>query len=102
MANILLEKYSKKLQLSESVYGKTHPGDKLDMTRKITIAKVLDNTSRFLNESFDSTMGTQRASMGEYKKFCLALTTVGIPTLISFDLVTVSPMSSIYGNIAYR
>lgn len=36
-----------------------------------------------------------------YKKFCLALTNVGVPQLIAFDLVAVSPMSSMYGNVAY-
>ena len=46
-------------------------------------------------------MGTQRAAMGDYKKFCLALTNVGVPQLIAFDLVAVSPMSSMYGNVAY-
>ena len=47
-------------------------------------------------------MGTQRAAMGDYKKFCLALTNVGVPQLIAFDLVAVSPMSSMYGNVAYE
>ena len=37
-----------------------------------------------------------------YKKFCLALTNVGVPQLIAFDLVAVSPMSSMYGNVAYE
>lgn len=101
MANKLLEKYSRKIKLAEAVYSATHNGDKMDNIRKITVAKCLDNVSNFLNESFDSSMGTQRAAMGDYKKFCLALTNVGIPQLIAFDLVTVSPMSSMYGNIAY-
>lgn len=58
-------------------------------------------TAKFLNEAFDASMGTQRAAMGDYKKFCLALTNVGLPNLIAFDLVATSPMSSMYGNIAY-
>ena len=37
-----------------------------------------------------------------YKKFCIALTNVGLPNLIAFDLVHVSPMSSMYGNVAYK
>ena len=101
MANKLLEKYSKKIQLAESVYSATHNGEKMDQIRKITVAKCLDNVSTFLNEAFDSSMGTQRAAMGDYKKFCLALTNVGVPQLIAFDLVAVSPMSSMYGNVAY-
>ena len=73
----------------------------MDSIRKITVAKCLDNVSTFLNEAFESSMGTQRAAMGDYKKFCLALTNVGVPQLIAFDLVAVSPMSSMYGNVAY-
>ena len=101
MANMLLEKYSKKIKLAESVYSATHNGERMDQIRKITVAKCLDNVSKFLNESFESSMGTQRAAMGDYKKFCLALTNVGVPQLIAFDLVAVSPMSSMYGNVAY-
>ena len=101
MANRLLEKYSKKIKLAESVYSATHNGERMDQIRKITVAKCLDNTNKFLNEAFESSMGTQRAAMGDYKKFCLALTNVGVPQLIAFDLVAVSPMSSMYGNVAY-
>ena len=101
MANVLLEKYAKRIQLAESVYQKRHNGESMDSLRKITVAKCLDNVNRFLNEAFDSSMGTQRSAMGEYKKFCIALTTVGLPNLIAFDLVAVSPMSSITGNVAY-
>ena len=101
MANRLLEKYSKKIQLAESVYSATHNGERMDQIRKITVAKCLDNVNTFLNEAFDSSIGTQRAAMGDYKKFCLALTNVGVPQLIAFDLVAVSPMSSMYGNVAY-
>ena len=101
MANMLLEKYSKRIQLAESVYAKRHNGESMDSIRKITVAKCLDNVNKFLNEAFDSSMGTQRSAMGDYKKFCIALTTVGLPNLIAFDLVAVSPMSSMYGNVAY-
>ena len=36
--------------------------------QKMTVAKCLDNVSKFLNESMDSTAATQRGAMGEYKK----------------------------------
>ncbi len=97
----LLEKYSKKLQLAEAVYQKKH-GEPMDAMRKVTVARCLENVNNFLNEAFDSSMGTQRSAMGDYKRFCLALTNVGLPNLIAFDLVHVSPMSSMYGNVAYR
>ena len=78
MAN-LLEAYSKRLAVSESVYAKQHSGAKMDNHKKLTVAKVLENTNKFLNEAFTSSMGTQRSDMGEFKKFCLNLTTVALP-----------------------
>lgn len=78
MAN-LLEAYSKRLAVSESVYSKQHSGAKMSNHKKLTVAKVLENTNKFLNEAFSSTMGTQRSDMGEFKKFCLNLTTVALP-----------------------
>ena len=60
----LMESYAKRLNVSESVYKKNHNGEKLDANRKLMIAKCLDNTSKFLNESFESSMGTQRSDMG--------------------------------------
>lgn len=90
MAN-LLEAYSKRLAISESVYGRQHNGEKMDNNRKLTVAKVLSNTNNFLNEAFDNSTGTQRSDMGLYKKFCLNLTTVALPNLIANDLVIVHP-----------
>ena len=103
MANMLLEKYAKKVQLAESVYAKAHNGEKMDNMKKMVVAKCLDNVNKFLNESLEglNTAATQRTAMGEYKKFCMALTNVGIPNLIAFDLVAVSPMSAISGHVAY-
>lgn len=46
-------------------------------------------------------MGTQRADMGLYKKFCLNLTTVAVPNLIAHELVMVQPMTSMSGYVAY-
>ncbi len=54
-----------------------------------------------MNESFDNSIGTQRADMGMYKKFCLNLTTVALPNLIAHDLVIVHPMSSMSGYVPY-
>lgn len=74
----LLETYAKRLKVSEAVYAKEHEGS-LDANMKVTIARVLANTSAYLNEAFSSSVGTQRADMGTYKKFCLDLTTVALP-----------------------
>lgn len=87
----LFETYKNRLAISESVYGKTHSGATMDSARKMMIAKVLENTNNFLNEAFDSSIGTQRSDMGLFKKFCLNLTTVALPNLIANDLVIVHP-----------
>ena len=97
----LLEKYSKRLSYSNKVYAKNHEGETLSEARQITIAKVLENTANFLNESFSNSVGTQRADMGLFKKFTLDLTTVALPNLIASELVIVKPMSSMSGYIQY-
>ena len=97
----LLETYQKRLSYSDGVYSKTHSGDTLTESQKITIAKVLDNTAKFLNESFSNSVGTQRADMGLFKKFTLDLTTVALPNLIANDLVIVKPMAAMSGYIQY-
>lgn len=101
MSKALLETYAKRLKISESVYKREHGESTLTENQKITIAKVLANTSAFLNEAYSNSVGTQRADMGNFKKFCLDLTTVSLPNLIANELVIVKPMSSITGYIQY-
>lgn len=95
----LLEAYAKRLSISESVYAKEHGNEALSENKKVVIARVLANTSSFLNEAFSKSVGTQRADMGTFKKFALDLTTVALPNLIANDLVIVKPMSSMTGYI---
>ena len=97
----LLEQYKNRITVAESVYSKSHGGSKLDSNKKLTLATVLNNTAKFLNEAFDSSSGTQRSDMGLYKKFTLNLTTVALPNLIANDLVIVHPMTSMSGYITY-
>ena len=92
----LLETYQKRLAVSESVYNKEN-GRKLDRNQKVTIATVLNNTSKYLNEAFSNSVGTQRADLGTFKKFCLDLTTVALPNLIANELVIVKPMTAMTG-----
>ena len=101
MANKLLEAYSKRLAVSESVYAESHEGAKLPESRKMLIATLLNNTSRYMNEAFANSVGTQRADLGMFKKFCLNLTNIAVPSLIANDLVIVHPMTSIHGYVAY-
>lgn len=96
----LLETYAKRLKVSESVYNKEH-NDTLSENKKMTIARVLANTSAYLQESFGQSVGTQRSDMGTYKKFCLDLTTVALPNLIANELVIVKPMTAMTGYIQY-
>jgi hypothetical protein len=48
-----------------------------------------------------NTMATERADLGAYKKFCLNLTNIAVPSLIANDLVIVHPMTSYSGAVAY-
>ena len=75
----LLEAYKNRLNVSESVYKKAHDGQAMDNGRKLVVAKVLENTNKFLKEALDSSMGTQRSDMGLFMKFSMNLTTVGLP-----------------------
>ena len=96
----LIEQYAPRIEISEQVYAKA-TGATLDNNRKSVIAMVLDNETKFLNEAFSNSVGTQRADLGAWKKFCLNLTTVALPTLIAHDLVIVNPMASFSGYITY-
>ena len=98
-----MEAYSKRLAIAESVFtNKT--GRQMDNQRKMCVAKLLDNTAKFLNESMfqaDGAAGTGATDLGLYKKFSLNLTNVAIPTLISHDLVAVQPMAAMSGYFNY-
>ncbi len=90
----IVEAFQKKLSISEKVYEKEHGGRSLTESKKIAIARVLANTSEYITEAFENSVGTQFANMKTFKKFCLDLTTVALPSLIANDLVIVYPMKS--------
>lgn len=64
MATNLMEAYSKRIRIAESVFSKTHNGETMDSNRKLILAKCLNNVNSFLNEAFDSSTATQRSDMG--------------------------------------
>lgn len=97
----LVESYKNRLAISESVYQKAHNGAKMSANKKLMIASVLHNTSRFLNEAFDRSAATQRADIGDFKKFCLNISTVSLPNLILPELMITQPMSSLSGYVTY-
>ncbi len=74
----LLEAYGKRLSLADRVHAKTHNGEHLTESKKILIAKCLENTQRFMNEAFDMSSGTQRSDMGLFTKFSLNLVNVAL------------------------
>lgn len=69
--NKLLEKYAPRLNVSENVYKNAHEGSSMTNNIKLTTAMVLHNTNKLLTEAFTNSVGTQRADMGLWKKFCL-------------------------------
>ena len=101
MKKTLLEAYGRKLAVAESVYKKTHEGRAMSYNNKVTTAVLLNNVNRTLTEAFENSVGTQRADMGDYKRFCLSITNVVFPSLIAEDLVIVKPMTSYSGVITY-
>ena len=97
----IVEAYQKKLSISEKVYAKEHGGRALSESKKVAIARVLANTSEYITEAFENSVGTQLSNMKQFKKFCLDLTTVALPSLIANDLVIVYPLKSRTGFIQY-
>lgn len=97
----LLEAYRKRLSVSESVHQRSHNGAKMSPQKKLMIATVLNNTSRFINEAFDQSAATQRSALGDYKKFCLNITTIALPNLILPELMLTQPMTSFTGFVTY-
>lgn len=97
----IMEAFQKKLTVSEKVYEKEHGGRALSENKKVAIARVLANTSEYITEAFENSVGTQLSNMKTFKKFCVDLTTVALPSLISNDLVIVYPLKSRTGYIQY-
>ena len=64
MAQNLIEAYSKRIKLAESVYSQAHGGEKMDNNRKLALARCLNNINSFVNEAFENSTGTQRSDMG--------------------------------------
>ena len=60
----LLEAYGKRLSLADKLHAKSNNGERLSESKKILIAKCLENTQRFMTEAFDMSQGTQRSDMG--------------------------------------
>ena len=101
----LMEKYAKRLNVCESIYREKHEGEAMPHYKKVMIARVVENTRKFITESFAATAATQGGAaglnMGDWKRFCINLTSVALPNLVGTDLVITQPMSSMTGYITY-
>lgn len=100
MRQNLLETYSRQLKVAEAYVAKTFDGKQVSNNTKLTTAVLLDNTNRWITESINMA-GVQRTDLGDWKKFCLNLTNIAVPSLIANDLVIVHPMTSYSGSVAY-
>jgi hypothetical protein len=102
MRQNLLETYSRQLKVAEAYVAKNFEGKTMSSQTALTTAVLLDNTNRWITESLNSEIGaTTRDSMGAWKRFCLNLTNIAVPSLIANDLVIVHPMTSYSGSVAY-
>jgi hypothetical protein len=102
MRQNLLETYSRQLKVAEAYVAKNFEGKQMSSNTALTTAVLLDNTNRWITESLNSEIGaTNRGDMGAWKKFCLNLTNIAVPSLIANDLVIVHPMTSYSGSVAY-
>jgi hypothetical protein len=103
MRQNLLETYSRQLKVAEAYVAKNFEGKTMSSNTALTTAVLLDNTNRWMTESLNSTIGVEGrdTSMGAWKKFCLNLTNIAVPSLIANDLVIVHPMTSYSGSVAY-
>lgn len=62
----LLEAYKNRIAYAEK-YAETS-GNPMTQQKKVLLAKLLQNTDKFLTEAFSGTAATQLADMGQYKK----------------------------------
>ena len=100
MRQNLLETYGRQIKIAEAYVAKNFDGKQVSANTKLTTAVLLDNTNRWITESMN-TVATERSDLGDWKKFCLNLTNIAVPSLIANDLVIVHPMTSYSGSVAY-
>lgn len=98
----LLETFKGQLRVAEAYVAKNFNGKAVSNQTKLATAVLLDNTNRWITESLnESTIATNRGDLGAWKRFCLNLTNIAVPSLIANDLVIVHPMTSYAGSVAY-
>lgn len=102
MRQNLLETYSRQISAAQAYVAKNFDGKEISNRTKLTTAVLLDNLNNCWNDgTLTESVATNRADLGSWKKFCLNLTNVAVPSLIANDLVIVQPMTSYSGAVAY-
>ena len=103
MRQNLLETYGRQLKVAEAYIAKNFEGRSVSSNTQLTTAVLLDNTNRWMTEAMNTsyTQASARTDLGDWKKFCLNLTNIAVPSLIANDLVIVHPMTSYSGSVAY-
>lgn len=101
MRQNLLETYKGQLRVAEAYVAKNFNGKAVSNNTKLTTAVLLDNTNRWITEALNESVATTRGDLGAWKRFCLNLTNIAVPSLIANDLVIVHPMTSYAGSVAY-
>lgn len=86
MRTNLLEAYGKQLNVAEAYVAKNFDGKRISSNTKLTTAVLLDNTNRWMTESMNESIATSRSDLGAWKRFCLNLTNIAVPSLIANDL----------------
>lgn len=84
MRTNLLETYARQLKVAEAYVAKNYDKS-ISANTQLATAVLLDNTNRFMTESMN-TVATERSDLGDWKKFCLNLTNLAVPSLIANDL----------------
>lgn len=85
MRTNLLETYGRQLKVAEAYVAKNFDGKEISANTQLATAVLLDNTNRFMTEGLDI-VGSPRTDLGDWKKFCLNLTNIAVPSLIANDL----------------
>ena len=86
MRTNLLEAYGKQLNVAEAYVAKNFDGKRISSNTKLTTAVLLDNTNRWMTESMNESVATNRGDLGAWKRFSLNLTNIAVPSLIANDL----------------
>lgn len=97
----LLETYRMPLENSKKAYSALHEGAALPSSKQMLVAKLLENVNEGIDSKMSNSVGTQRADLGTWKRFCTTVTSLAVPTLVADELVVIKEMESYAGVFAY-